>query len=145
MSAEVESEIAASEEGAAAFQRVLLKLSGEALLGSQEYGIDLDRVEAIAREIRDVHELGVETAIVLGAGNIYRGMEVAAEGIRVNLVSPGPISTDMNNEQSAPDRVREIPMGRFGKPEEVASAVLFLASNEASFVSSASLMISGAR
>ena len=45
----------------------------------------------------------------------------------------------------APQRIQEIPMGRYGKPEEVAAAVLFLASNEASFVSSASLMISGAR
>jgi NAD(P)-dependent dehydrogenase (short-subunit alcohol dehydrogenase family) len=81
----------------------------------------------------------------LDALNYGLGKEVAPEGIRVNLVSPGPISTDMNNEQSAPERVREIPMGRYGKAEEVASAVLFLASNEASFVSSASLMISGAR
>ena len=95
MSAEVESEIAASEEGAAAFQRVLLKLSGEALLGSQEYGIDLDRVEAIAHEIRDVHELGVETAIVLGAGNIYRGMEVAAEGMdRATADYAGMLATE---------------------------------------------------
>jgi uridylate kinase len=97
VSAEVESEIAASEEGAAAFQRVLLKLSGEALLGSQEYGIDLDRVEAIAHEIRDVHELGVETAIVLGAGNIYRGMEVAAEGMdRATADYAGMLATLLN-------------------------------------------------
>jgi NAD(P)-dependent dehydrogenase (short-subunit alcohol dehydrogenase family) len=81
----------------------------------------------------------------LDALNYGLGKEVAAEGIRVNLVSPGPISTDMNNEQSAPQRIHEIPMGRYGKPEEVAAAVLFLASNEASFISSASLMISGAR
>ncbi len=81
----------------------------------------------------------------MDALNYGLGKEVAAEGIRVNLVSPGPISTDMNNEQSAPERVKEIPMGRYGKPEEVASAVLFLASSEASFVSSASLMVSGAR
>lgn len=81
----------------------------------------------------------------LDALNYGLGKEVAAEGIRVNLVSPGPISTDMNNEQNAPQRIQEIPMGRYGKPEEVAAAVLFLASNEASFVSSASLMISGAR
>ena len=97
MSAEVESEVTASEEGAAAFQRVLLKLSGEALLGSQEYGIDLDRVEAIAREIRGVHELGVETAIVLGAGNIYRGMEVAAEGMdRATADYAGMLATLLN-------------------------------------------------
>jgi NAD(P)-dependent dehydrogenase (short-subunit alcohol dehydrogenase family) len=73
------------------------------------------------------------------------GKEVAAEGIRVNIVSPGPISTDMNNEVSAPQRIHEIPMGRYGKAEEVAAAVLFLASDDASFVSSASLMVSGAR
>jgi uridylate kinase len=97
VSAEVESELAASEEGAAAFQRVLLKLSGEALLGSQEYGIDLDRVEGIAREIRGVHELGVETAIVLGAGNIYRGMEVAAEGMdRATADYAGMLATLLN-------------------------------------------------
>lgn len=81
----------------------------------------------------------------LDALNYGLGKEVAAEGIRVNLVSPGPISTEMNNEQSAPQRIQEIPMGRYGRPEEVAAAVLFLASQEASFVSSASLMISGAR
>jgi len=73
------------------------------------------------------------------------GKEVAAEGIRVNIVSPGPISTDMNNEQSAPQRIHEIPMGRYGTAEEVAKAVLFLASDDASFTSSASLMVSGAR
>ncbi|MBT2187831.1 SDR family oxidoreductase [Sphingobium nicotianae] len=73
------------------------------------------------------------------------GKEVAAEGIRVNIVSPGPISTDMNNEVSQPDRIQEIPMGRYGRADEVAKAVLFLASDEASFTSSASLMVSGAR
>ncbi len=81
----------------------------------------------------------------MDALNYGLGKEVAAEGIRVNLVSPGPISTDMNNEQTAPDRIKEIPMGRFGTAEEVAAATLFLASEEASFVSSASLMVSGAR
>ena len=97
MSAEVESEVAAPDEGAAAFQRVLLKLSGEALLGSQEYGIDRVRVEAIARQIQDVHGLGVETAIVLGAGNIYRGMEVAAEGMdRATADYAGMLATLLN-------------------------------------------------
>src|SRR5690606_20888828 len=81
----------------------------------------------------------------LDALNYGLGKEVAAEGIRVNLVSPGPISTDMNNEQTAPHRIKEIPMGRFGTAEEVAAATLFLASDDASFVSSASLMVSGAR
>jgi uridylate kinase len=97
VSAEVESEVAAPDEGAAAFQRVLLKLSGEALLGSQEYGIDRVRVEAIARQIQDVHGLGVETAIVLGAGNIYRGMEVAAEGMdRATADYAGMLATLLN-------------------------------------------------
>ena len=81
----------------------------------------------------------------LDALNYGLGKEVAAEGIRVNLVSPGPISTDMNNETTAPDRIHEIPMGRYGTAAEVAAAVLFLASSDASFVSSASLMVSGAR
>ncbi|HEX3254287.1 MAG TPA: UMP kinase [Gaiellaceae bacterium] len=97
MSAEVDSEVAAPADGAAAFQRVLLKLSGEALLGDQEYGIDLARVEGIAREIQSVQELQVETAIVLGAGNIYRGMEVAAEGMdRATADYAGMLATLLN-------------------------------------------------
>src|ERR687895_2359716 len=63
------------------FGRVLLKLSGEALMGDQEYGLDLSEVERIAREIEQVHERGVQVAIVVGAGNIYRGMTAAAEGM----------------------------------------------------------------
>jgi uridylate kinase len=97
VSTEVDSEVAASEEGVAAFQRVLLKLSGEALLGDQEYGIDRARVDAIAAEIEGVHALGVETAIVLGAGNIYRGMEVAAEGMdRATADYAGMLATLLN-------------------------------------------------
>jgi uridylate kinase len=97
VSAEVESEVAASAEGAAAFQRILLKLSGEALLGEEQYGIDLARVEAIAREVKAVEDLGVETAIVLGAGNIYRGMEVAAEGMdRATADYAGMLATLLN-------------------------------------------------
>ncbi len=65
----------------AAFGRVVLKLSGEALLGEQEYGMDPERIAAIAREVKAVHELGVETALVIGAGNIYRGMDAAANGM----------------------------------------------------------------
>jgi uridylate kinase len=65
----------------AAFQRVLIKLSGEALMGSLDYGTDPERLHAIAAQLRGVHERGVEIAIVLGAGNIYRGMAGAAEGM----------------------------------------------------------------
>jgi uridylate kinase len=67
--------------GEKAFSRVLLKLSGEALMGERSYGIDLPTVDRIAREILDVHEDGIELAVVIGAGNIYRGMAAAAEGM----------------------------------------------------------------
>src|SRR3954447_18183709 len=61
------------------FKRILLKLSGEALMGDLPYGTDPDVVRAIARQIKRVHDRGVEVAVVLGAGNIYRGVSAAAE------------------------------------------------------------------
>ena len=67
--------------GGAAFGRILLKLSGEALMGGRDYGIDPARIESISHEVKQVHDLGVEVALVLGAGNIYRGIEAAAEGM----------------------------------------------------------------
>jgi uridylate kinase len=67
--------------GAPAFKRILLKLSGEALMGSREYGTDLERVQAIARQVKAVADSGVEVAVVLGAGNIYRGIAGAAAGM----------------------------------------------------------------
>jgi uridylate kinase len=63
------------------FRRVLLKLSGEALMGDLEYGTDPERVEAIAAEVAAVHRRGVEMAIVVGGGNIYRGLAAAARGM----------------------------------------------------------------
>jgi uridylate kinase len=66
---------------APAFGRILLKLSGEALMGELEYGTDPERVEAIARQIKGVHDRGVEIAVVQGAGNIFRGMQAAAAGM----------------------------------------------------------------
>ena len=63
------------------FRRVLLKLSGESLMGELDYGTDPGRLQAVAAEIKRVHDRGVEIAIVLGAGNIYRGIEGAAEGM----------------------------------------------------------------
>jgi uridylate kinase len=60
---------------------VLLKLSGEALMGDRDYGIDPARVKAIAAEVAGVHERGVEVAIVVGGGNIYRGLAAAAKGM----------------------------------------------------------------
>jgi uridylate kinase len=67
--------------GEPAFSRILLKLSGEALMGAREYGIDAEKVDAIAQQIKQVHDRGVEVAVVLGAGNIYRGIAGAAEGM----------------------------------------------------------------
>ena len=98
MSAELESEVSArTPDGGAAFGRILLKLSGEALLGSQPYGIDLGRVEALATEIETVQGMGVQTALVLGAGNIYRGMEAAAEGMdRATADYAGMLATVLN-------------------------------------------------
>jgi uridylate kinase len=63
------------------YKRVLLKLSGEALMGELSYGTDPERVQAIAREIAAVHERGIEIAIVVGGGNIYRGLRAAARGM----------------------------------------------------------------
>jgi uridylate kinase len=70
-----------SAQPAPAYTRVLLKLSGEALMGDRDYGIDPARVKAIAAEISGVHARGVEVAIVVGGGNIYRGLAAAAKGM----------------------------------------------------------------
>jgi len=97
MSAQPEREVIPLPEGQAAFRRILLKLSGEALLGGQEYGIDPARVNALAGEIRDVRARGVETAVVLGAGNVYRGMEAAAAGMdRATADYAGMLATLLN-------------------------------------------------
>ena len=80
-----------------AFGRVLLKLSGEALMGDLPYGTDLERVQSIAREIRQVHDRGVEVAIVVGAGNIYRGLAGAAAGMeRATADYMGMLATVLN-------------------------------------------------
>jgi uridylate kinase len=63
------------------FRRILLKLSGEALMGELEYGADPGRISAVARQISQVGERGVEIAVVVGGGNIYRGLRGAAEGM----------------------------------------------------------------
>jgi uridylate kinase len=65
----------------AAFSRVLIKLSGEALMGGLEYGADPDRIAAIATQVKRVADRGVETSVVVGGGNIYRGLSAAASGM----------------------------------------------------------------
>jgi len=64
-----------------AFRRILLKLSGEALMGDLPYGADPERIAAIARQVKFVADRGVEIAIVVGGGNIYRGLKGAADGM----------------------------------------------------------------
>jgi uridylate kinase len=83
--------------GAPAFKRILLKLSGEALMGSLDYGTDPERVETIAKQVGEVAESGVEVAVVVGAGNIYRGLDAAAEGMdRATADYMGMLATVLN-------------------------------------------------
>ncbi|MCH8567238.1 MAG: UMP kinase [Balneolales bacterium] len=80
------------------YKRVLLKLSGEALLGEQGHGIDGKVLEAYAEEIKDVHESGVQIAIVIGGGNIFRGMKAATFGMdRVQGDYMGMLATMINS------------------------------------------------
>ena len=64
-----------------AYKRVLLKLSGEALMGEKQYGIDPAVTAQIAKDVKDIQQLGVETAIVIGGGNIFRGLAASARGM----------------------------------------------------------------
>jgi uridylate kinase len=79
------------------YKRILLKLSGESLMGNREYGIDSEVLNAFALEIRDVQEMGVEIGIVIGGGNIYRGVDLSADGIdKVTGDHMGMLSTVIN-------------------------------------------------
>ncbi|WP_457601439.1 UMP kinase [Hydrogenivirga sp.] len=94
------------------YRRVLLKLSGEAFAGEQGYGIDPDFLEYISHEIKNVHELGVEVAIVIGGGNIFRGFQ--GEGIGIDRATAdymGMLATVINALalQSALERHTGIP------------------------------------
>ncbi len=82
----------------ARFKRVLLKISGEALMGPGDYGIDADTVNRIASDVKDVIALGVEVCIVVGGGNIFRGVKGAAMGIdRATADYMGMLATVMNS------------------------------------------------
>jgi uridylate kinase len=79
------------------YKRILLKLSGEALMGDKEYGIDSTRLSEYALEIKEVVETGVEVAIVIGGGNIFRGLSGASNGIdRVQGDHMGMLATVIN-------------------------------------------------
>ena len=79
------------------YKRILLKLSGEALLGKNSYGIDNDRLVNYASEIKQIHKQGVEIAIVIGGGNIFRGLSGSKDGIdRVQADYMGMLATVIN-------------------------------------------------
>ena len=79
------------------YQRILLKLSGEALMGDQQYGIDSDRLQQYAQEIKRVKDTGVEIAIVIGGGNIFRGVQAEKSGMdRVQGDYMGMLATVIN-------------------------------------------------
>jgi uridylate kinase len=80
-----------------AYKRILLKLSGESLIGNLPYGIDFETTKSIAEEIKEVHELGVEIAIMIGGGNIFRGIRGTEAGIdRASADYMGLLATIMN-------------------------------------------------
>ncbi len=79
------------------FDRVLVKLSGEVLMGTQPFGIDPEVAQAMARELNGVHSLGVQTAAVIGGGNIFRGIAPSARGMdRVSADHMGMLATVIN-------------------------------------------------
>ena len=79
------------------YKRVVLKLSGEALMGEQEFGLHPDTVGTVAREIKEIQELGVEVSIVIGAGNIFRGLAASKMGMdRVTGDHMGMLATMIN-------------------------------------------------
>ncbi|MBI0003365.1 UMP kinase [Bartonella sp. M0177] len=80
------------------YKRILLKASGEALMGGQSFGIDVSVVDRIAKDIADAHEMGVEVGVVIGGGNIFRGVAVASRGgDRVTGDHMGMLATAINS------------------------------------------------
>jgi uridylate kinase len=80
-----------------AFKRILLKLSGESLLGQNDYGVDLDTAKSIAQDLKEIHDFGVEIAIMIGGGNIFRGASAAQAGMdRASADYMGLLATIMN-------------------------------------------------
>jgi len=100
------------------YRRVLLKLSGEALLGEREYGLDTDMVAGIARDIGDVVAMGVQVCVVIGGGNIFRGVSGASKGMdRAQADYMGMLATVMNA------LAMQNALERAGVPTRVQSAI----------------------
>src|ERR1700723_1435259 len=108
------------------YKRVLLKVSGEALMGAGNYGLDSDTVSAIATDVGDVAALGVQVCVVIGGGNIFRGVRAAASGMdRAQADYMGMLATVMNalamqnalEKRGVPTRVQSaIPMASVCEP-----------------------------
>jgi uridylate kinase len=80
------------------YKRILLKLSGESLMGNKQFGIDNDRLSSYANEIKEIHDLGVEIAIVIGGGNIFRGVQAEEGGMdRTHGDYMGMLATMINS------------------------------------------------
>lgn len=80
------------------YKRILLKLSGEALMGDKEFGVDTAVINAIAQEIKEVYNLGVQVAVVIGGGNIFRGVSASAKGMdRATADYVGMLATVINS------------------------------------------------
>jgi uridylate kinase len=87
----------AADQPKTTYKRVLLKISGEALMGDQGYGLNPPTVDRIAREVKSVHDLGVEICMVIGGGNIFRGLAGSAQGMeRTTADYMGMLATVMN-------------------------------------------------
>ena len=98
MTIQSEEKAAVPIEARSTSRRILLKLSGESLMGEREYGLDRTTIDAIAEEILEVQSTGVEIGLVVGAGNIYRGMSAAAEGMdRATADYAGMLATVLNS------------------------------------------------
>ena len=108
------------------YKRVLLKISGEALMGDRDYGLDPDTVSRVAKEVRAVVDLGVEVCLVIGGGNIFRGIAAQAAGMdRVTGDNMGMLATVINalavqsalEQAGVPTRVQSaIPMSSVSEP-----------------------------
>ncbi|WP_026986232.1 UMP kinase [Fodinicurvata fenggangensis] len=108
------------------YRRVLLKISGEALMGERDYGLDSSTVQRIAEEVKTVHEMGVELCLVIGGGNIFRGLSGAAQGMdRSTADYMGMLATVINSlalqnaieTLGVPTRVQSaIPMSAVSEP-----------------------------
>ena len=101
-----------------AYQRILLKLSGEALMGEQQFGIDPAITTQIAKDIREIQELGVQTAVVIGGGNLFRGLAASAKGMdRATADYMGMLATVING------LALQDALEHNGVPTRVASAI----------------------